>query len=407
MENTSRFSQWIENIIEASLLLAVAFLPISKALVEIGVSVSLLLWLAKKTWQREKLLTIPFFNVIYPIFLLVVCLSLINIPAESLKLGFRGILKWLEYVGLFFLCAEVFQNPVRRKRLLVVFLISMTVTSLNGFYQLWSGTDLLRHRTLDPGRITRMKSSLGAPNTLASFFLFAIPLSYAAGFKNFGKNLKSIIVFLIFILFCSAFIFTFSRAAFFGLLLSVIFHILVYRKWKLSLLLVAGTALLLFVFKDLYANYIGSLNLKDITIGERLGFWKTAWGMVQEHPFLGNGVNMYFHKLTSLTPAVDSIRKYAHNSYLQMWGEIGLFGLLAFILPFLYTLCLTVQKKMASTENVELLGALSIGVLAFLIQSFFDTNFYGLETSVLFWIFFGTQAGLLITSRASKEAGLR
>lgn len=266
----------------------------------------------------------------------------------------------------------------------------MTVTALNGFYQLATGADFLRHKTLDPGRIIRMKSSLGSPNGLAAFFLIALPLVYAMVRDSIGRLWKCAGSITLLVLFVSAFILTFSRAAFFALIIALIFQIFLSRKWKWLFIIAGGVLGLTLLFKDFAYNYFGSLNLKDVTIGERLELWKLAWQITQEHPWLGNGVNMFHHKIAAAGVHLEYGLKYAHNCYLQMWSEVGLLGLLAFLAPlgFLF-------RPVKTGHPDPLLGsALQTGLIAFVIQAFFDTNFYGLETSVLFWIFWGAFVGL-------------
>ncbi len=390
IKQTAGSPRALNTLIELSLLLAVAFLPVSKALVEIGATSALLLWLLQKALHKETLLKTPILNGLYLIFLALVSISLVNAPAELLGIGARGILKWVEYVGLFFLSFEIFQDPKSRKRLIAVFLVSMTVTALNGFYQLATGADLLRHKTLDPGRIIRMKSSLGSPNGLAAFFLIALPLAFAMVRKSLGQFWKFAGFLALLALFTSAFIFTFSRAAFFALILALIFQIFLNRKWKWLFIIAGGILGLSLLFKDFAYNYFGSLNLKDVTIGERLELWKLTWQIIQEHPWLGSGVNLFHHKLVATGAYLEHGFKYAHNCYLQMWSEIGLLGLLAFLVPLGF-----IFRPIRTGQPDSALGiALQTGLIAFLIQAFFDTNFYGLETSVLFWIFWGTFVGL-------------
>ena len=77
-----------------------------------------------------------------------------------------------------------------------------------------------------------------------------------------------------------------------------------------------------------------------------------------------------------------------------MWGEIGLLGLLTFLTPLVVVLAR--KKPRANKENF--LGTyedgLWVGIVAFLIQSFFDTNLYSLQTATLFWIFWAVLVSL-------------
>lgn len=149
-------------------------------------------------------------------------------------------------------------------------------------------------------------------------------------------------------------------------------------------------------------NYLGNLSLSDITIGERLRFWSATWKMILAHPFLGHGVNTYFQKFPLYLPSAETYRGYAHNCYLQMWSEIGFFGLAAFLLHLAGVLGNSeVFKRAPHAVDYERKAALGIGLFAFLIQSFFDTNFYAKQTFFLFWVFWGAFAAFPRSNKAA------
>jgi len=375
-------------LMEVFIGLTIFFMPISKALVEIGSISAIVLWLVSKAVRKEAFLIPRTILISYLIFLLLCVASLIPAGLAEWKPGIRGILKWLQYLGFFCLCVEWFTTEARVYRALAVFFSSMALVTVNGFYQLATGTDFLRNVTLDPGRITRMKSSLGAPNTLAAFYLFAIPCA-AAVFHAFKKwRIPSSAAFL---LFCSGLILTFSRAAVLGLLASVFFFLVLKKKWK-WLAISAGIFIVPLIFiQPLYHNFLGSLTLKDITVGERLSYWTYTWNMIQAHPFWGVGVNLYHTKLSLFLPAGDIHRSYAHNSYLQMWAEIGIFGLLSFLFPLLR---LFSPARFFSAPQTPLRVCLAVGCAAFLLQAAVDNHFYSMQPAFLFFCFWGMWVGI-------------
>ena len=70
-----------------------------------------------------------------------------------------------------------------------------------------------------------------------------------------------------------------------------------------------------------------------------------------------------------------------------MAAETGILGLFSFlwILVELFKLAIRTLKK----KKDPLVLGLSAGILAFLVQSFFDTNLYALQMVVLFWFMLG------------------
>ena len=113
----------------------------------------------------------------------------------------------------------------------------------------------------------------------------------------------------------------------------------------------------------------------------RIGFWVEAAEFIKKYPLTGSGLNTY-SKLENM---------YAHNCYLQMAAEIGIPGLLAFLVMigvvFLRALRSLAELKDPYWETI--LAALLSGLAAFLIQSFFDTTLYSVQLGALFWVMVG------------------
>jgi len=380
---SEKFNKHYLFLMEVFIGIAIFFLPISKALIEIGSISAIVLWLSRKVIIRESIILPRSILLPYLIFIVMGVISLFLIDHADWKLGFRGILKWLQFFGFFFLCAEWFQNKDRAHRALFIFLASMTLITFNGFYQLATGMDFLRHVSLDPGRIIRMKSSLGAPNTLAAFYLFAIPLT-ATLLPRFKK--WRVLIFGMALLFGIGLILTFSRAAFLALFTAFFCTLIMNKKWK-WLLVALGILTVAFVFSPpLYQNFIGSLNLKDISVGERIRYWTYSWEMIKSNPLLGVGLNHYLAELPHFVPVTETYRGYAHNSYLQIWAETGLIGLLSFLFPLVHLNALRSNQKPPPTL---LNTCLFIGCSAFLIQAAFDNHFFSMQPAFLFWTLWG------------------
>lgn len=385
---------WTTRLTRASLfveeffvLWAVAFLPFSKSAVEIGVFTGLGLWVLRKALLKETLGAPREFKAFYALFLLITLFSLFQVSPAATPAAVRGFFKWLKYIGLFFMAAEWFQDPAKTRRLVGVFLVSVFFLTVNGFYQIWFGLDLIKGYSVDiPGRLIRMKSSLGSPNDLATFYLMAIPLVFWLWARERKWSWRSAAPLALLLFFFSALVMTLSRSGLFALFLAVFGYALIRRAF-----LAAGGMLCLgmaFILSSelLRLNFLHSLNLRDITIAERFAFWQVTWALIQKAPLLGHGVNTYFSNFAAFAPASETYRGYAHNCYLQMWSEVGILGLLAFLAPLLFGFW--------KGRSFPLKDVLRVGLAAYLIQSFFDTNFYAIQASVLFWVFWGMAAAL-------------
>jgi O-antigen ligase len=114
---------------------------------------------------------------------------------------------------------------------------------------------------------------------------------------------------------------------------------------------------------------------------DRFIMWKTAFAMIRERPFLGKGIGTFMANFHTYCWYLNV--QYAHNCFLQIWAETGIFSLLSFLL-FLTKFFSSAVKSFRKNQNPVILG-LTCGLFAYLITSFFDTNLYSLQLATLFW----------------------
>ncbi len=130
----------------------------------------------------------------------------------------------------------------------------------------------------------------------------------------------------------------------------------------------------------------------------RFETWVAAFDMIKRAPFLGVGLGTfvdYFPKEKTWL-----IVGYAHNCFLQIWAETGIFSLASFCL-FLFLLFKNAVDSYLRNKDCLVLG-LAAGLAGFVLHSFFDTHFYSLQLSYLFW----GLAGLLVSIAAQNKESL-
>ena len=155
------------------------------------------------------------------------------------------------------------------------------------------------------------------------------------------------------------------------------------------------------------------LTFSDVGLMDRTVMWGTAWKMIEARPFCGQGLNTFMANFLDYAIGPNNGPAYAHNCFLQITAETGIPGLVTFLLFLgaLFVTWRTALRKAPTPEEAEdraglrvvLLG-LAAGLLAFLVQSLFDTNLYSLRQATLFWSLAGLATGLSSRVLASRPA---
>jgi O-antigen ligase len=110
----------------------------------------------------------------------------------------------------------------------------------------------------------------------------------------------------------------------------------------------------------------------------RLGYWKDTLGVIKSSPLTGVGLGNF-----NLPQS-----RYAHNSYLQIWAEMGLLGIFAFLWLILFVFK-SAHKKIRQSLKPKEEAALGAASVAFLVHNFMDFGFFLPEVSLIWWVIMG------------------
>ncbi len=319
-------------------------------------------------------------------------LSLINSGPylqKSLKALF---LKWGEYAMVFLLVREMLTNPVTLKRAGWAILTVAAIIGIDGLIQFFTGHDLFYARPVIPfANFNALTAQFKNSNNLASYLGFVTPVALAMAVTATTQRSRWIFWPLTITL-GACLLLTFSRGAWLALLCGLLLMIVISRPWKMLLLALLIFVMAIFINSSLSARAIPVLSLAtgQPTAGfsERSELMGIGFQLIRENPFFGKGLGTFMDY--SGQRVVNTHADYAHNCYLQMWAESGIFSLLAFLL-FLGILLGKGLKAFKRSSDPLLLGLLG-GIFAFLIHSFFDTQFYSVSQSFLLWSMLGVLA---------------
>jgi len=206
------------------------------------------------------------------------------------------------------------------------------------------------------------------PNTLGGYLAMIIPLTLI--YKNK--------IWLILLL-SSALLLSRSIGALISIFLAVVIYFYLQGKFeKRRILFLCGLlALLGFVF--ITRMEIQKQHLKPIfSTVMRLNYWRDALKIIQSSPFKGVGLGNF-----NLAQS-----RYAHNSYLQIWTEMGILGLASFLWLIFVVFKQSLGRIKNSVYKTQIL-ALTLANAVFLMHNFVDFSFFLPEVALIWWVALG------------------
>lgn len=217
-----------------------------------------------------------------------------------------------------------------------------------------------------------------SPNLLANYLTMIIIfcLGVTLSLKNDKKKYLFFIGTACVILNIAALFFTKSIGGWLTLFLSIFIFFLgtktLNRKSLSIILLIILTAAAVF-----FVRSQGGLNFTKplFSAEKRISYWKETITIISQHPLTGVGIGNLSLKDTMFT----------HNSYLQIWAEIGLPGIISWLGIIFIFLKNCVNNLSDSKNNFFYAGLLSGGA-AFLLHNTFDFSFFSSQVSFLWWI---------------------
>jgi O-antigen ligase len=284
-------------------------------------------------------------------------------------------------LGLFFIAASLSE----KERLLTIqtILLAGLAVSFFAIYQyFWGPKHILEYLSasnlspqfvLDYLQRRRAFSPFVTPGALGGFLAMILLLALTS--KN--RFWFILIVFPVFFL-------TKSPSVFLSLLLALMIYFSVQGKIKKSRVF-ALWALFFLLLVIVFLRFMTQKTYLQPTFSAmmRLSYWREALILIKAHPFIGMGPGNF---------NLENSR-FAHNSYLQIWAEMGIFGLFSLIglIGVIFKSCLRDLKQ--SLYKRQIAGLLAASAV-FLIHNFLDFTFFLPEVSLIWWLILGLIAGL-------------
>jgi len=412
MQKNEKTASFLNNFIEANILLVLFCLPFSKTVAELCVVLSIAAFFVKKIFVErsfnlkiEKAILIGL--AAYAVFNLI---SIVNsqYASQSIQAFFSKVLKWIAF---FIVTADTIKTPAQARRIFVTMIFSCALILFDAIYQQYmTGRDFLHYPHPYPvfkfharkeGGMSFPTSSFPYPNDFASWINVYLFTFVTMAIFNLKKSMVYRTAAAVLTAFLAFFLFlTTSSSALLGAFLSTfVLVVMNIKKLIFPVVIVLIVVILAASFVPYLRAYLnmGTLN-KTLSINDRIAMWSAGWRIFLQHPVIGNGVNTFFEHFKYFRQDEDRYMKgsYAHNCYLQMAADIGILGLLAFLYFVFIAIFVNTRRALARISSFEgtLAIGLALGMIAFLAHAAFDTNLYSLNLAALFWLSMGVMEGL-------------
>ena len=220
------------------------------------------------------------------------------------------------------------------------------------------------------------------------------------------RGLILFLIFLTFLILLIAELLTFSRGGYLGMIFGIGTVIILGWRFisfnkKIFLGIISATLILfiLFAAQPILNRFISISDLSEGSNIGRLAIWQEANEVWQNHFFWGVGLGNYS---VEINPAADYRTPiYAHNVYLDIATEMGVFSLLTWLGLFLITSVQLFQRSRKADDNFT--RALSLGLCGsliwFFVHCFFDTPIYSPKILAMLMVIFALSATVIKSPR--------
>ncbi len=188
---------------------------------------------------------------------------------------------------------------------------------------------------------------------------------------------------------------TFSRSAWLGFAVGTIIFLIsgffTYKRkeafinaFKLIFIIIIISSIFLWLFREPATNrFVISNRLENKSVQERIDYNQDALQIIKNNSWFGTGIKNYGLAIHRDINAERTVYEYqpVHNTFLLVWAETGIFGLLFFVSLLVYTLVNLLKQKSY--------GKMSL-ICVMIIMMFFDHWWWSMPFGiVLFWLVIG------------------
>lgn len=335
------------------------------------------------------------------------CMLLINSPV--IEIGIAGFRQVVQQILWYFIAVQLINSKKNVRWLLYVTVFIGGVLGLHGIYQYITVTEMPSYWVdrLESGITTRVYSIIGSPNILGSLMVLLIPVSISFIYSE-NKLLKKYLFGCITIAMCTTLVFTSSRSAWIGFILSLGIYFWLKDK-RLILLLVISVFLAYSLVPTIThrINYLLSPEyLISSAVGGRVARWRIGLEALMQHPFFGLGLGQFGGAVAQNYKIPDAF--YIDNYFLKIAVEMGLTGLTAFCLLIYNSLIwgLRAVNRISCKESKSMAQGIFAGMIGVVVPNLVENVFEVPMMLAYFWVFAAGLISLGFTLPEESESEL-
>ena len=323
-----------------------------------------------------------------------------NIPSSAFV-----FVVYLVFIATYAVIANTLNTTAKWRAAVVTFALGALLIALFGIVQNFT-MDATTQSWVDAEMFEDIKIRVYAtfdnPNVLGQYFIITIPIIFSL--FVYSKKLAEKTAWLgVFAASFLCLLYTWSRGAWVGVVLGIgVFLLIRDRRW-----IVLGILALLaapFVLPESIMNRLLSIgNTGDSSTAYRVSVWIASARMALDYWMSGVGYGSEAFAAVYSTYALNGAgyALHSHNFYIQFIADVGIGGLVAYIL-----IVLTAYREIATVKNNQMIKTISFalaGTLAgYLFQGIAESLWYNMRMSLMFWI---VMAFIVSGARLDKEEG--
>lgn len=309
--------------------------------------------------------------------------------------------------------------------------LSATLVSLYGIFMYFTGGGYSSDAWVDSEMFSaigrRAVGTLENPNMFGEYLILIIPIAVGMLIGR-GEGLRRIPAFFCIGIMGVCLILTWSRGAWLGLIFAALLFLFMWHRRSVWVILagIAFIPVLPMILPDSIVSRFTSIgNMTDSSTSYRVYIWRATINMIEDNLTTGIGIGEgAWDRLYPLYAYLGvEAAPHSHNLYLQIWLELGIIGLLVFVvfLFLLYQSGFTLFSRLAGDSDLstpDLSGSLLrqnlsegldlsrelnrsktqlrlstaaplCGIFAVLVQGMTDYAWYNYRLYLMFWLVCG------------------